>query len=64
MCFRHVKLGGGPWADPGNAGEVGLWLFAGLGILPEELEDVAEEIEVWASLHGLLPRQPAEVDGW
>ena len=47
-CLGHVPSVGGPREDPEHAGE------ERLGIPPEELDEVAEEREVWASLLSLL----------
>lgn len=48
-CFRHAQPGGGPWEDPGHAGETMSPGLSGndLGCLTEPVE-VTEE--VWASL--------------
>ncbi len=69
---EHVQLGGNPRADPEHAGGImyPIWTGEHLGIAQEELEDVAEETDVWATLLSLLPDQTQIrgerrwTDGW
>ncbi|TWW77685.1 hypothetical protein D4764_12G0010750 [Takifugu flavidus] len=50
---------GGPWEDPGHVGAtVSRLVWERLGIPPGELEEVAGEREVWASLLRLLALRP------
>ena len=57
--FRAVPRVGDPGEDPGHAGEtVSRLAWECLGIPQEELDEVAGEREVWASLLRLLPPRP------
>ena len=57
-CSGHVPLVD-PGEDPGHAGETMSRLaWERLGIPQEELDEVAREREVWASLLRLLPPRP------
>ncbi|KAK0156391.1 putative uncharacterized transposon-derived protein F52C9.6 [Merluccius polli] len=58
-CSGHVQLVGNLGEDPGHAGEtVSRLAWERLGIPQEELDEVAGEREVWASLLRLLPERP------
>ncbi|TWW74365.1 R2 Retrovirus-related Pol polyprotein from type I retrotransposable element [Takifugu flavidus] len=53
------RLPGDPREDPGHVGEtVSRLAWERLGVPPDELEEVAGEREVWASLLRLLPPRP------
>ena len=54
--FRACPTGRRPGEDPGHAGEtVSRLAWERLGIPQEELDEVAGERKVWASLLRLLP---------
>ncbi|TWW71525.1 hypothetical protein D4764_16G0000220 [Takifugu flavidus] len=59
-CSGHIPPVGGPQEDPGHVGELMSLDWSGntWGFFPDELEEVAEEREVWASLLRLQPPRP------
>ncbi|TWW80182.1 hypothetical protein D4764_10G0012120 [Takifugu flavidus] len=54
-CSGHIPPVGGPQEDPGHAGETMSLIWEHQGIPPDDLEEVAGERKVWASLLRLLP---------
>lgn len=67
-CFGRVQQGEDHEGDPGHAGETPGWPLECLGVLLEELGEVAEKRNIWSSLLKMLPLQPrsgkVQAAGW